>query len=359
MKPEAGFKTYNWFSTSIQASGSFRPASIPASGDLKPVSYIATFIFIVYTMNVNNMIKPKALQKGDLVAIAAPASPFNRKLFIAGVKKLRELGFEVTFRKDIFEKERYLAGSDQRRAEELNQFFADQKVKAIFFARGGYGTQRILPLLDASLIKASPKIIVGYSDITALHLWLHHHGIGGSFYGPTVARHFQSAPKKTIELLINSITSAAPLGKIASNGARALKHGTAEGTLQGGCISLITSSIGTPYEPITDGTILFLEDVNEPIYKYDRMLTQLKATGKLRGVKSIIFGSLSVQKGENKSWLDKMLKDVLADFPGPIITDFPTGHFDLKKLFVTLPFGIKARIETDPVKLEILESSFV
>ncbi len=305
------------------------------------------------------MIKPKALQKGDLIAIAAPASPFDKKEFLFAVKRMKSLGFEITFRKDIFSKQRYLAGSDERRAEELNGFFADPKVKAIFFARGGYGTSRILHLLDDEAVKADPKIIVGYSDITALHTWLKEHGIGGTFYGPTVAKHFRHAHKKTIEHLIAAVTSRKPLGKILPTGAKVLKHGEAEGLLVGGCLSLIVSSLGTPNELKTDDSILFLEDVSEPIYKYDRMLTQLKSAGKLMNVKGIIFGSMSLSKGENESWFKPMLKDVLKEFPGPIITDFPSGHFALDKFFATLPLGVNVKLSTKPVTLEATEAALI
>ena len=301
------------------------------------------------------MIRPKPLQKGDIVAVAAPAGPFDRREFLAGIKYLRDLGFKVTFRKDIFKKELYLAGDDNRRADELNQFFADPSIKAIFFARGGYGTQRILHLLDAEAIKANPKIILGYSDITALHAWLYRHDIGGSFYGPTVCKHFKFAPKRALDLLMGAITSAAPLGMIPFSGAKVLKGGQAEGILVGGCLSLITSSIGTPYELPTEDTILFLEDVGEAVYRYDRMLNQLKTAGKLRGVKGIIFGSLGLIKGENAGWMNKMLADILANFPGPIITNFPSGHLPLKKFFVTLPLGVTARLSTKPLGLEITE----
>lgn len=305
------------------------------------------------------MIKPKALQKGDLIAIAAPASPFERGVFLHSVKKLQNLGFKVTFRKDIFSKERYLAGNDSRRAEELNQFFADPNVKAIFFARGGYGTQRILHLLDIETIKANPKIILGYSDITALHIFLYRHDIGGTFYGPNAAKHFKHASKKTVEIMLNTVSSTAPLGKLTMAGARVLKQGSAEGILVGGCLSLISSSIGTHYELPTEDATLFLEDVSEPVYKYDRMLTHLKAAGKLRGVKGIIFGPLTLPKGENAKWLDEMLKDVLAEFPGPIIYNFPSGHLPFEKLFITLPLGVKARLSTKPLALEVLEPALV
>lgn len=305
------------------------------------------------------MIKPKALRKGDLIAVAASASPFNKNDFLFAVKKLQEMGFKVTFRKDIFAKERYLAGDDKRRANELNRFFSDPNVKAVFFARGGYGTQRILHLLDIEAVKACPKIVLGYSDLTALHIYLYHHGIGGTFYGPTIARHLKTAHKKTLEGLFSLITSSAPAGHLTLTGSHVEKRGTAEGPLVGGCLTLVEGSIGTPYELATQDSILFLEDVSEPVYKYDRMLTHLKSAGKFRDVKGIIFGSIGLAKGENKNWLKPMLKDVLGDFPGPIITNFPAGHFDLKKLFVTLPLGVNARLTTNPLSLEVLEPSLL
>lgn len=307
---------------------------------------------------MTTLIKPKALQKGDLAAIAAPAGHVNKRELLRGVERLRKLGFEITFRKDIFSKDAYLAGSDDRRAEELNQYFADPNVKAIFFARGGYGTQRVLPLLDPATLKANPKVLVGYSDPTSLFLWLHRHGIGGAFYGPTVAKDIAKASKGTIEQLLNAITSTAPLGALAARGLKVIKDGSAEGTLVGGCLSLITSSIGTQYDLTQEDAILFLEDVDEPIYKYDCMLTQLKNAGRLRGVKGIVFGTLGLRRSEARPQrLVSILKEVLHDFPGPIVTGFPAGHLGAGKLFVTLPLGVRARLETRPLGLKLLEEA--
>jgi muramoyltetrapeptide carboxypeptidase len=307
------------------------------------------------------MLKPKALKKGDLVAVAAPASPFDAAIFRQSIKNMQKAGFKVTFRKDIFSKERYLAGPDRRRADELNQFFADPNVRAIFFARGGYGLQRILPLLDIEAIKANPKIVLGYSDITALHVFLNRHGIGGTFYGPNAGNMFKLASKRTYDLAIAAVTTDTALGMLPCNGAKTIRAGEAEGTLVGGCLSLIDSSIGTPYELPTDDAILFLEDVNEPVYRYDRMLTHLKAAGKLRNVKGIILGAMSLPKGEKAVWLKAMIVDVLGEFPGPIISDFPSGHLPPKKLFVTLPLGARAKMTCGRGRpsLEMLENAVV
>jgi muramoyltetrapeptide carboxypeptidase len=306
------------------------------------------------------MLKPKALKKGDLVAIAAPAGPFDRAIFMQAVKKLQGLGFKVTFRNDIFARDRYFAGSDTRRADELFRFFADPKVRAVFFARGGYGTQRILHLLDLEAIRSDPKVVLGYSDITALHSFLNRHGIGGTFYGVNIARHFKQAAKSTVELLVRAVTDNKPLGQLTSRGAKTLKSGIAEGPLAGGCLSLIAGGIGTNFDLPTEDCILFLEDVLEPVYKYDRMLNHLKLAGKLRGVRAIVFGTMTLPKGENKAWLKKMIEDVLGDFPGPIVTDFPTGHLPFNKLFVTLPLGVKAILTAGKkVSLEMTESALL
>jgi muramoyltetrapeptide carboxypeptidase len=306
------------------------------------------------------MIKPKALQKGDLIAIAAPAGPFDRGVFMHSIKKLQGLGFKVTFRKDIFSKERYFAGSDTRRAEELYKFFADPGVRAIFFARGGYGTQRILHLLDIDIIKANPKVVLGYSDITALHSYLYRHGIGGTFYGMNIARHFKHAAPAAVGLMLKAVTEAMPLGGLVTTGARTLKGGLAEGPIVGGCLSLIAGGIGTNLDLPAEDCILFLEDVLEPVYKYDRMLMHLKLAGKLRGVKAIIFGTMTLPKGENKAWLKKMIEDVLGDFPGPIVTDFPAGHLPFDKLFVTLPLGVRSRLVAGKkVELAMLEPALL
>ena len=306
------------------------------------------------------MIKPKALQKGDLIAIAAPAGPFDRNVFMHSIKKLQGLGFKVTFRKDIFAKDRYFAGNDLRRAEELYEFFADPEVRAIFFARGGYGTQRILHLLDIDAIKANPKVVMGYSDITALHSYLYRHGIGGTFYGVNIARHFKHATQTTVDLLLQAVTETKALGDLVTTGAKTLKKGQAEGPLVGGCLSLIAGAIGTEFDLPTEDSILFLEDVLEPVYKYDRMLTHLKLAGKLRGVKGIILGTMTLPKGENKAWLKKTVQDVLGDFPGPIVTDFPSGHLPFNKLFVTLPLGVRARLVAGKkVSLETIEPALL
>lgn len=283
------------------------------------------------------MKKIKALQKGDTIGIAAPASPFDRTLFKKGVKTLEQMGFSVEYREDIFDQTRYLAGSDKRRADELTDLFKSSKVRAIMFARGGYGSQRIIPLLDPHTIRTHAKPVIGFSDVTALLTFLRQECDVPTFYGPVIAMLAKDCDPITKEQLLIALTKSGPLGEIPPNSASVLKAGNAEGRLVGGCLSLINSSMGTPYELETKDSILFIEEVGEKVYVLDRMLTQLKNAGKFAQVKGIVFGSIVTQEGEPHD-VPTMINDVLSDFEGPVVIDYPAGH---TKKFVTLPLGVE------------------
>ena len=222
----------------------------------------------------------KPLKEGDCIGIAAPSSPFDKNQFKHGVSVLKKLGFEVYHREDIFSQERYLAGSDQRRAEELTELFTKKEVKAILFARGGYGSQRMIPYLKTEVLKKHKKPVVGFSDITALLTFLRQSADMPTFYGPVISQLGNNPTERTVQSLKAALTEKPrPLDLKTSV---VLKPGKANGELVGGCLSLIVSSMGTPYELRTDGTILFFEDTGEKVYALDRMLTQLKNGGKLK-----------------------------------------------------------------------------
>jgi muramoyltetrapeptide carboxypeptidase len=274
------------------------------------------------------MIKPKALQKGDTIGIAAPASPFDRLEFEKGLKTIENLGFTPRFREDIFSTHRYLAGDDSRRISELIQHLTDPEVKALFFARGGYGTLRILPHLDLQKLKTNTKIVMGYSDMTPLLTYLHQQLHWVVFHGPVVAKgmgdSFQERGKNS---LLRSLTHRDALGEIRSPDLIFLKPGRARGVLVGGCLSLIIATLNTPYEVDCDGKILFLEDVNELPYKIDRMLTQLKLAGKYKKVKGIIFGPFK-NSGKDPEEVKEVILDVLRDEKFPVAFGFPSGHME-------------------------------
>jgi len=292
--------------------------------------------------------QPCVLKKGDTIGIAAPASPFDRSRFQKGVRALEELGFKTYFRKDIYDQNRYFAGTEARRAEEFMELVERKGVAAIMFARGGYGSQRVIPFLDAAKIAEHRKPVIGFSDLTALLTFLRQSAGLPTMYGPVITQLAKNSSGVNAEALTRALTSKGPLGEVPSKGAYVLKPGRAEGPIVGGCISLINSSIGTPYELKTDGAMLFLEDSGEKVYVLDRMLTQLRASGALDTVTGIIFGSLEPLEGEPHD-TDEMIKDVLADFKGPIVKSFPAGHGEA---FVTLPLGIRAELDANDSETE-------
>lgn len=299
------------------------------------------------------MKKPHPLKPGDTIGIAASSSPFNKEDFLSGVANLEKLGFKVFYQDDIFDKNRYLAGSDERRGKELIQLIADPNIKAILFARGGYGLLRLLPLLDRIKITSLPKIILGYSDITSLLIYLHQVYGWVSFYGPVVAKDF-STPlnSQTLESFIKAVTETNPLNPFCFSETETLKGGKAKGILVGGCLSLVVASLGTPYEINTKDKILFLEDVNEKPYSIDRLLTQLLLAGKLDEVRGILFGHFS--KGGDLFHIQEAIVDVLQNISVPVLSNFPAGHGPVK---ITLPLGVELELDADKKTVFYLEGA--
>lgn len=302
-----------------------------------------------------NLILPPPLQSGDRIGIAAPASPFDRLEFEKGVQTLQDLGFAVYYRDDIFEKNRYLAGNDMRRASELAELFANPSLKAILFARGGYGTQRILPLLDADLIRRNPKVVIGYSDLTSLLLYLQKKCSWIVFHGPVVAKGlgdgFQERGKSS---LWKALTRSNALGPISTAPMRWLKPGVCTGVLTGGCLSLVIASLKTDWEIETEGRILFLEDANEKPYQIDRMLTHLLLAGKLEGVRGIIFGPLHGARA-SESDIHAVIFDVFQKMEIPILYGFPAGHLDD---MLTIPLGMPLEMSSEKKMVHFLEGSW-
>jgi len=297
------------------------------------------------------------LKEGDTIGIAASSSPFDKNDFKKGVHVLESLGFNVHYRKDIFDQNRYLAGTDKRRAEELTELFQNTKIKAIMFARGGYGSQRVIPSLDLNVISSHPKPVVGFSDLTALLNYLRKKCGSPTFYGPVVTMLGKHREEVTWESLKIALTSSTPMGALPSGDAKALHEGSATGKLVGGCLSIICSSMGTPYQLDADDSILFIEEVGEKVYVLDRMLTQLKNSGILKKARGIIVGSIVQIEGEQND-LDSMLADVLSDFEGPVITNYPSGH---THPFVTLPLGMNVNMDVSkehPPTLTVIEEPF-
>jgi len=298
--------------------------------------------------------KPPALKKGDLIGVVAPAGVVKTEDLGNGVRRLEELGFRVALGRSLYQSARYLAGRDEERAADLAEMFANPEVKAVVAARGGYGTSRIIPLLDAKALARSPKIFVGSSDLTLLLHFLRSACRLVTFHGPMVSPNFgkYSSPTTNGEF-VRILGATTPPGPIDVTGVKVLKGGSGEGVLTGGCLSLVCQTIGTPYEIQTEDAILFLEDINEPPYRIDRMLTYLKQVGKFDGVRAVVFGLMPDchPSPQELYTLEDVIRDVLADLPCPILYDFPSGHGGTN---VTLPFGVRAAVEGST--LSILEA---
>lgn len=293
------------------------------------------------------LVRPPALRLGDCIGLAAPASPFREEALLEGVDVLQEMGFRVRYEKRIFERYRYLAGRDGERAAELQNLFADPEIKAVFCCRGGYGSQRLLPFLDAGAIRSSPKIFMGYSDLTSLLCFLASRCGLAALHGPVVCGNLRTeldpdSRRQLLGLLTGDPDAMQPPAA-RQDDLTLLAGGEAEGRLLGGCLSVFACSIGTPFQPSTEGVILFLEDRGERLYAVDRLLTALKLSGALRDVRGIVFGRMERVEADAELPYDArdVIVDVLGDLGIPILYGFPAGHCARP---LTLPFGVAAAI---------------
>jgi muramoyltetrapeptide carboxypeptidase len=303
-------------------------------------------------------IKPRALRPGDKVGIVAPASNVKPELLEEGCAGLRRAGYEPVYFESILERDVYFAGSARRRAGELEDMFTRDDIRAIVCARGGYGSNYLLPLLDLKKIAAHPKIFVGYSDLTSLLTTFAGSANFVTFHGPMVAKDFAAADGVDLPSWQNAVTGENEWEVAEGSGAQPLVTGAAEGTLYGGCLSLLVAALGTPFDIRTDGTILFIEDIAAKPFQIDRMLMQLKLAGKFKDVRGIVFGEmLECQQSPNQDYtLQQVVLRVVGDLGIPMAFGLRSGH--VSRANITLPFGVNARLEVgDRVKLKILESA--
>lgn len=303
------------------------------------------------------ILKPKALKKGDRIQIIAPASSFDRGAFDRGVERIKSWGFEVTYREDIFSKERYLAGDDGRRAEELIEAIENPEVQGIFVARGGYGCLRLLPFLDSfieNLAQEIPaKVFLGYSDVTSLLNYFFQNLGWVTFHGPVVAKDIGDRLGDFGEKsLLKNLCQSEALGEMTFPNLMTVVPGFANGVLVGGCLSLVTRSLGTPYQIETTGRVLYLEDVGELLYSVDRMLNHCRQAGIFENVHGILFGPLKDAHHQPEE-ICSLLKDLLSDLQVPILFGYPSGHlYDM----ATIPLGIPVQIDANAKKVTFLES---
>ncbi len=314
------------------------------------------------------LLKPPRLESGEIVGLIAPASaPADPERIDQCAAAVTRLGFKPKLARNVRRRAGFLAGSDRDRAGDLMSMVADPRVKAILCVRGGYGSCRILPLLDYSVIRAHPKILVGYSDITSLHCaFLAKAGVA-SFHGPMLNSDFlkDSLPEFTRRSFLRTLTQTTPPGGICQGYHRKtvaiLRPGLATGRLVGGNISILCASLGTPYQPSFKNKILFFEDVDEVPYRFDRMLTQLLNAGLLQQVAGIAIGMnhncndpRAGKAREYRQTLADVFAERLLPLKVPIVTGLPFGH---TRFNATLPFGARATLDARHGDLLILESA--
>ena len=307
------------------------------------------------------MLKPRLLRPGDRVAVVAPASTFARETFDAGIRELRALGFDPVYDDSVFARHSYLAGEAAVRAEALRRAWTDEATRAIIAVRGGYGSMQLLPLLDEAEMRRTPKAFIAYSDNTSLLAWLTTRCGIVSFHGPMLEGRLAGGERAyDRDTFSRVLMHAEPAGPITHPSLDVIHPGEVSGTLVGGTLTQLVASLGTPYafDP-PRGHLLFVEEVGERPYRIDRMLTQLRFAGLLARVAGIVFGELPRcdEPGDGGPRAVDVVRDVLADFPGPILFGLPSGH--TAGACMTLPFGVRARIVTSPQPALVIEEAAV
>ncbi|HJU88195.1 MAG TPA: LD-carboxypeptidase [Gemmatimonadaceae bacterium] len=286
------------------------------------------------------LLRPPALVKGDSIGVVAPSYAPRPGYLIRGARAFERAGFNVIFDPEIEIFRRFKRTEDERRAENFMGIWLDPRVKAVIGGTGGYGAVRMLPYLEPEIFRRNPKPFVGYSDITALHLWLMRRAGLRVFHGPTVDDLIPSMRDPTTGSLLAALTTPHPTTRIGRGIARSVRPGRATGRLVGGNLSLVQQTIGTPYEIDTRDAILFLEETRDPMSFIDERLVHLRAAGLMRNVKGVVFGQLSIDRSEENEFEDFLL-DLVSDLDVPILTDFPAGH-EVPNL--TLPLGTEVEL---------------
>ena len=316
------------------------------------------------------LLKPARLEPGDVIGVCCPASPPPEPQNLdRGLAALERMGFRTRVAPYARARHGFLAGSDRQRAADLMRLFADRRVKAIFCLRGGYGASRILDRLDYRRIREQPKILLGYSDITALHCALLKRAGLISFHGPMLNSDLirEPVPEFTAQSLWRTLMQAEPAGALRGSlpapegDVTVIRAGVAEGRLVGGNLALLAALVGTPYLPTFRQRILFLEDIEEAPYRVDRMLTQLLSAGLLQTVAGVAVGVMRNcldprrdQFNEYRQTVMDVLRERLAPLRVPVVADLPFGHVPVN---ATLPVGVRARLDGRRGDLVVLEAA--
>lgn len=312
------------------------------------------------------VIKPPRLKRGDLIGLTAPGSFISESELQDSITNIEKLGFSVFYSSNILARHGYLAGTDEQRRDDLHLMFFKKEIKGIVCARGGYGCSRILPILDYNLIRQNPKVLIGYSDITALCSGIFNKTGLVCFHGPVAISTFndfsinyfnQVLLNPSPELLLTSIGD--PQKK--NHSIVSIRSGKASGALVGGNLSIVVSLIGTPFDINFEGKIIFLEEIGEEPYRIDRMLTQMIESGKFEKAAGVALGVFEKCEPKEKNAefdysfsLMEVLLDRLYNLGIPVIYGLSFGHITNK---FTLPVGINAELDVDSQTLKLLEQA--
>ncbi|HEY9164589.1 MAG TPA: LD-carboxypeptidase [Candidatus Kryptonia bacterium] len=311
------------------------------------------------------VVKPPRLKKGDLISVISPASPPKDSSKVqAGVRYFESLGYRVTISQNVFDSYGYLAGTDEERADDINQAFADKNVKAIICSRGGYGTPRILDRVDYSVIRQNPKIFVGYSDITSLQLAIFKKTRLVTFSGPMMGVEFgEKIDSYSEESFFKIVTSVRKPGKVKNpQSLKAAFKGkrNSVGRLLGGNLTMISVILGTEYVPSFDEAVLLIEEVNEEPYSVDRMFTQLRLAGILDKLNGFALGQFTNCSPEDPAkphrTLEQILDEDIFSIGKPSISNLAYGHLPVK---MTLPIGTLVSIDPARKKFSLEEPAVV
>lgn len=299
----------------------------------------------------------KKLKKGDTIGIIAPASCTTYEKVLEAKKNIEDMGYQVILGECTKKQWYSYAGTDEERAEEINSFFDDKNIDAIICMRGGYGSNRLIELLDFEVIKRNPKIFVGYSDITTLHIALNEKANLITFHGPMAVSNFtgnynRDTYENFIEMLSNSKYEQSI--KNITKELKFLNEGRAKGKLVGGNLATLIATLGTEYDLDYNGKILFLEEIGEKTYKIDRFLNQLKKHGVFEKIEGLVLGDFKncIQDSEKDMTLLEVFQNYFKELKKPVIYNFESGH---SEPMLTLPLGAICEIDTYNKELKVLE----
>jgi muramoyltetrapeptide carboxypeptidase len=298
--------------------------------------------------------------------MVSPASAAKPELVNAGIERLHEMGYRTVLMPHALSRGPiYYAGTVEQRAGDLMMAFADPAIDGILCTRGGWGSAELLRHLDAEMIRANPKVFVGYSDHTSLHVWLAREAGLITFYAPMVASDFARTDGVDLSSWQHAVGGDAAWSLGSADGLRVLRNGAAKGTLAGGCLSIFAEALGTPYAALAASAdaprILFLEDIGTKPYQWDRMLLHLRYAGMLEHVTGIVFGDmLQCIPPEDEPLLEQAILHALYDFSGPIAIGLRSGHVDSRNIAV--PLGVRVRLDLNDrenPRMDFLESATV